>query len=326
MTVTLIGQIDDTDIAEVALSAPDGTQATVIGYGASLRSLTVPAPEGPRPVVLGYAELAGYLDNPGYVGTTAGRHANRIGGGRFRLDGEAYQLGLNERERTHLHGGIRGFSHRPWRLAASDATSATFEIVSPDGEEGYPGTLTARCTYALTAAATLRVTMEATTDAPTIVSLAHHSYFTLTPGRAVLDYRLAVHAGHVTPVDADLVPTGEIAPVAGTAYDFRAPRRLADGPRLDLNFVLDDALGEDGLRPAATVTGGGLVLDCRTTAPGLQVYDGGGLGVPFFPHAGLCLEPQTFPDGPNHAGFPSPVLRPGESWRQVTEYRFTPAA
>ncbi len=324
MTVSTIGHIDGVDIAEVALSLPDGTAATVIGFGASVRSLTVPAPEGPRPVVLGYPELAGYQHNPGYVGTTAGRHANRIGGGRFTLDGKTYQLGLNERGRTHLHGGLRGFSHRPWRLVTSDAASATFEIVSPDGEEGYPGTLTARVTYALAAPATLRVTMTATTDAPTIVSLAHHSYFTLVPGRAVLEHRLAVHAGHLTPVDADLIPTGEIAPVAGSPFDFRAPRRLAEGPRLDHNYVLDGTPDADGLHDAATVFGGGLVLTCRTTAPGLQVYDGGGLGVPFFPHAGLCLEPQTFPDGPNKPGFPSPVLRPGESWRQVTEYAFAP--
>ncbi len=324
MTVSTIGTIDGVEIAAVALSLPDGTAATVIGFGASVQSLTVPAPEGPRPVVLGYPELAGYLHNPGYVGTTAGRHANRIGGGRFTLDGRIYQLGLNERGRTHLHGGLRGFSHRPWRLVSSDATSATFEIVSQDGEEGYPGTLTARVTYTLAAPSTLRVTMEATTDAPTIVGLAHHSYFTLAPGRAVLEHRLAVHAGHLTPVDADLIPTGEIVPVAGSAFDFREPRRLADGPRLDHNFVLDGKPAADGLHPAATVIGGGLVLTCRTTAPGLQVYDGGGLGVPFFPHAGLCLEPQTFPDGPNKPHFPSPVLRPGETWRQVTEYAFAP--
>ncbi|MFM9857535.1 aldose epimerase family protein [Pseudoxanthobacter sp. M-2] len=324
MTVSTIGTIDGVEIAAVALSLADGTAATVIGFGASVQSLTVPAPEGPRPVVLGYPDLAGYLHNPGYVGTTAGRHANRIGGGRFTLDGRTYQLGLNERGRTHLHGGLRGFSHRPWRLVASDATSATFEIVSPDGEEGYPGTLTARVTYTLAAPATLRVTMTATTDAPTMVGLAHHSYFTLAPGRAVLEHRLAVHAAHITPVDADLIPTGEIAPVAGTPFDLREPRRLADGPRLDHNYVLDATPADDGLHPAATVIGGGLVLTCRTTAPGLQVYDGGGLGVPFFPHAGLCLEPQTFPDGPNKPHFPSPVLRPGETWRQVTEYAFAP--
>jgi aldose 1-epimerase len=326
MTVSTIGRIDGVDIAEVSLALADGTQAVVIGLGAALRSLTVPAPEGLRPVVLGHADLGGYLHNPGYVGTTAGRHANRIGGGRFTLDGKPYQLGLNERGRTHLHGGLRGFSHRPWRLVASDATLATFEIVSPDGEEGYPGTLTARCTYALAAPSTLRVTMEATTDAPTIVSLAHHSYFTLTPGRAVLEHQLAVHAGHITPVDADLIPTGEIAPVSASPFDFREPRRLAEGPRLDHNFVLDATPADDGLHEAATVIGGGLVLTCRTTAPGLQVYDGGGLGVPFFPHAGLCLEPQHFPDGPNKPNFPSPVLRPGQTYRQVTEYRFTPAA
>jgi aldose 1-epimerase len=325
MTVSILGQVDGAEIAEVTLALPDGTRAEVMGFGATVRELAVPAPGGLRAVVLGYPDLAGYLDNPGYVGTTAGRHANRIAGGRFTLEGKAYQLGRNERGRTHLHGGLRGFSHRPWRLVDADAAAATFEIVSPDGEEGYPGTLTARCTYALTAPGTLTVTMTATTDAPTIVSLAHHSYFTLTPGRSVLDHRLQVAASRFTPVDADLVPTGEIADVAGGPYDFRRPRRLADGPRLDLNFVLDGGAAADGLHPAASVAADGLVLTCRTTAPGLQVYDGGGLPVPFFPHAGLCLEPQTFPDGPNRPNFPSPVLRPGETYRQVTEYRFTAA-
>jgi aldose 1-epimerase len=322
MAVTTFGRIGDTEIAEATLSRPDGTTAVVIGFGAALRDLVVPAPEGPRRVVLGHADLAGYQANPAYLGVTAGRHANRIAGGRFRLDGKAYQLSLNENGRTHLHGGVRGFSHRPWRLVDANEISATFELVSPDGEEGYPGTLTARCTYALAAPATLRVTMTATTDAPTIVSLAHHSYFTLAPGQPVLDHRLAIHADRYTPVDADLIPTGEIADVAGTPYDFREPQRLADGPRLDTNFVLAGSDG-DALVPAATVTAAGLRLDCRTTAPGLQVYDGGGLGAPFRAHAGLCLEPQHFPDGPNKPNFPSPVLRPGETYRQVTEYGFS---
>lgn len=323
MSVSTLGQADGVDVAEARLALPNGTTASVIGYGAAVRILGVPAPEGLRTVVLGHPDLAGYQHNPDYVGTTAGRYANRIGGGRFTLDGRSYQLGLNEKGRTHLHGGFRGFSHRPWRLVEADATSATFERISPDGEEGYPGTLTARCTYALVPPATLRVTMTATTDAPTIVSLAHHSYFTLSPGRSVLDHHLAIHAGHYTPVDDDLIPTGDIAPVAGTPFDFRQARKMADGPRLDHNFVLDGATDADGLRPAATVTANGLQLACHTTAPGLQVYDGRVLGAPFHEHAGFCLEPQFFPDAPNHPAFPSPVLRPGEVYRQVTEYRFS---
>ena len=318
------GQIGGTDVAEVRLALAGGPSATVIGIGAALRRLVVPAPGGPRPVVLGHPDLAGYRTNPAYLGVTAGRYANRIAGGRFRLDGRTWQLARNEGGRTHLHGGTVGFSHRLWTLLEASAASATFELVSADGDEGYPGRLTARCRYTLLPPATLRVTLTATTDAATVVSLAHHSYFTLDPGRAVLDHRLAIHADRYTPVDADLIPTGEIAGVAGTPYDFRRPRRLADGPRLDTNYVLDGGAG-DRLVPAATVAAAGLRLTCATTAPGLQVYDGGGLGPPFFPHAGFCLEPQHFPDGPNRPNFPSPVLRPGETYRQVTEYAFTAA-
>jgi len=321
-----------TDVLEIDLVAPDGTTARVLTFGATMRDLAIPMPDGTRRrVVLGFERAEDYLANPDYLGVTAGRHANRIGGGRFALDGREHRLSLNERGRTHLHGGLAGFSHRPWRLVAASEDAVTMALTSPDGEEGYPGAVEARCSYRLRAPATLVVEMTATTDAPTIVNLAHHSYFTLTPGAPVTGHALEVAAARYTPVDADLIPTGEIAAVAGTPLDFRVPRPVGEAHGLDHNFVLD------GHRPgafafAARVAAADLTLEVWTDQPGLQVYDGAYLadagpvgldGARQFPNAGLCLEPQSFPDGPNKPHFPSPVLRPGEIYRQVTEYRFT---
>jgi aldose 1-epimerase len=331
-----VATLAGTDVFEVELAAPGGAVARILTLGATLRDLVVPGAAGlPTRVVLGLERVEDYLDNPAYLGVTAGRHANRIRAGRFVLDGREHRLTLNERGRTHLHGGATGFSRRPWRLVEADEHSAALALTSPDGEEGYPGTVEARVVYQLIAPATVRIEMTATTDAPTIVNLAHHSYFALEPGAAVRDHLLEVAASRYTPVDADLLPTGEIAPVEGTVYDFRAPRRVGSAAPLDLNFALDRAAGAgaDLLRAARVFAPAtGLALEVWTTAPALQVYDGGYLaadgppgldGARPFPNAGLCLEPQLFPDGPSHPAFPSPVLRPGETFRQVTEYRLS---
>ena len=325
-----VAAIGGTDVHEAEIAAPDGTVARVLGYGAILRDLIVPLPDGTtRRVVLGFGRAEDYADNPDYLGVTAGRHANRIRDGRFTLDGTTHRLTLNERGRTHLHGGTGGFSRRHWRLVEVAPDAVTLALTSPDGEDGYPGTVEARCTYRLSPA-TLRVEMTATTDAPTVVGLAHHSYFTLVPGRPVTELMLTVAGAHYTPVGDDLLPTGEIAPVAGTPLDFRTPRPVGTAGGLDHNFVLDAR--PPGFAFAARVAGPDLALEVWTDQPGLQVYDGAYLkdapgvgldGARHFPNAGLCLEPQTFPDGPNQPAFPSPVLRPGETYRQITEYRFT---
>lgn len=312
-------------ISEIRLAGPDGTIASVLDWGATLRDLVVPtAGGGRRRVVLGYQRFDDYRANPSYLGAIAGRYANRIRDGRFRLDGRDYQLTLNEDGRTHLHGGTRGFSHQPWRIVERTAMSVTLGLTSPDGDQGYPGRVEARCTYTLAAPATLRVELSATTDAPTPVNLAHHSYFTLEDGADIRGHRLQIAAAAYTPVDAALIPTGAIAPVAGTPYDFRAARPV-DLP-LDHNFVLSGG----GAAAVVTSADGRARLTVTTDAPGLQVYDGRGLrdlgpgldGQRHFPHAGLALEPQLFPDGPNQPAFPQAVLRPGETWRQRSEFRF----
>lgn len=340
--MTLQHRTETAAIEEIVLSTASGATATVLDHGATLRDLKVPAPGGGvQRVVLGFGDIELYRTNPTYFGATAGRHANRIRAGRFSLEGSEHALSLNEAGRNHLHGGFRGFSHRPWRVVSRAANAVTLELVSPAGEEGYPGTVTARCTYTLLDPGTLRVEMTAETDAPTIVNMAHHSYFTLEPGGSVRDLDLAIHAGHYTPVDETLIPTGEIAPVIDTPYDFRTARPVRwwgeGGAEYDINFVLDrhgdDGTTAEGLAHAATLRSprSGLSLDVWTTEPGLQVFDGGFLGpepagldgTRHFPHAGLCLETQRFPDGPNQVGFPSPALAPGGLYRHVTEYRFS---
>lgn len=326
--VRVFGDGPDGPVHEITLTAADGTSAAVITFGAVVRDLMVPAGDGgPRSVVLGFDQLEPYQTNPAYLGAVAGRYANRIARGRFVLDGAPHQLPLNEHGRTHLHGGTRGFSHRNWSILDHGRDRVSLGLTSPDGEEGYPGTLEAVCTYRLSPPATLRVEFAATTDRPTIVNLAQHSYFALEPGKTVRDLVLTVDADRFTPVDGDLIPTGEIAPVDGTPFDFRTPRRIGDGGTLyDINFALSKPAGRFGR--AARVESSHLALEVWTGEPGLQVYDGHllkpeqappGLG---FPHAGLCLETQTFPDSPNHPHFPSPILRPGERREQVTEYRF----
>lgn len=340
MSVRPFGQTaDGVPVSEARLVLPSGMEASIIGFGSILRDLVVPVPGGPaRRVVLGYPDLAGYLGDTAHLGANAGRCANRIANGRFILDGKPIQLALNEGGRTHLHGGPHGFGRRVWTIAAADDHSAELTLRSPAGEGGYPGTVEARCIYRLLPPATLQIEFAATTDAPTIVNIAHHSYFTLHHGRSVRDHVLQVNAARYTPTDAALIPTGEIASVAGTPYDFRVPRPLSEtraAPDFfyDVNLVLDRAAS--GVVHAATVTAPGspIKMEVHTTEPGVQMYDAVHLGstvpahggVHYGRHMGLCLEAQKFPDAPNHSNFPSIVLRPGETYRQITEYRFPPA-
>ncbi|MBS9477542.1 galactose mutarotase [Ancylobacter sp. VKM B-3255] len=320
-------------IEEITLVAADGTRARVLSWGATLRDLEIPLADGRlRRVVLGYEDPQSYIANPSYLGATCGRVANRIRDGRFSHDGRDYDVGRNEAGRTHLHGGARGFSHRNWTVTGTTADSVTLTRHSPDGEEGYPGTVEARCTYRLEAPATLIVEMSATSDAPTPINLAHHSYFTLDPAGTVRELELEVAARRYTPVDENLIPTGELAAVAGTPFDFTRPARLdARGTLYDINYVLDGtAGGEPRFAARASCRRTGLALDILTDAPGLQLYDGqhlkptrGGLGANRHgPHAGICFEAQNFPDAVNQPGFPSPWIHQGDTYRQVTRYRF----
>ena len=323
---------DGLTVTKVRLALPSGRAASILDRGAVVHDLKIPTRNGAvQRVVLGYRDLAGYCADRGYLGALAGRHANRIAGGRFRLDGRIHQLTLNEHGRTHLHGGLIGFSRRGRRILEHTDASVTLGLTSPAGEEGYPGTLEASCTYWLVDPGTLSMHMTAETDLPTIVNFAHHSYFTLNCGQSIRDHLLQIDAEHYTPTDPELIPTGAIVSVADTPFDFRGLRRIADADiPYDINFVLDRV--QTGLYRAARLLppGGGIAIEVYTTEPGLQFYDGSYLsashpgldGHPHFAHAGLCLEPGRFPDGPNHPNFPSPVLRPGEVYRQTTEYRF----
>ena len=338
------GRVGDTEIAEITLANGKGASATIISWGAVVRDLIVPGPKGPQRVVLGLKTIDDYLAHSPHFGAIAGRYANRIAGGRFVLDGVAYQLPCNQEGKHSLHGGGQGFGKRPWTLLHADAASCMLGLVSPDGDAGYPGTLTVTCRYTLTPDHALRVELAAFTDKPTILNLCHHSYFNLDSGADILDHTLAVRANVMTPVDADLIPDGALAPVSGTPFDFRKPRPIrlagADGQRVwyDHNFVLrrerreSDPSGLE-IAHAATLSSArsGLAMEVWTTEPCLQVYDGFKVNVPvegldgarYGANAGICLEPQHAPDSPNLPHLPSTVLRPGDLYRQVTEYRFS---
>lgn len=344
MTNRIFGEIGEAPVREITLRNAAGAEARILTWGAVVRDLVVPLADGSRQrVILGLETLEDYLNHSPHFGAIAGRYANRIGGGRFLLDGKAYQLPLNQEGQHSLHGGGQGFGKKPWTLLHHDDTSATLGLISPDGEAGYPGTLTITCRYTLTEANALRVELSAFTDQPTILNLCHHSYFNLDGSADILDHELMVRANVMTPVDADLIPDGSILPVSGTPFDFRRPRpiRLAgeDGTRFwyDHNFVLRRERREPGisgpeLAHAATLASekSGLAMEVWTTEPCLQVYDGFKLNLPvsgldgarYGANAGIALEPQHAPDSPNLPHLPSTVLRPGDLYRQVTEYRF----
>jgi aldose 1-epimerase len=296
-------------------------------------------------IVLGYDSAAEYLEKGQYFGVSVGRYANRIANGRFELEGSSYRLETNDGA-NHLHGGSDGFDKKLWdieQLESGPDAKAVLAYVSPDGEGGYPGTLTATAIYSLNESNELTIEYRATADEPTIVNLTNHSYFNLagqnTP-EDVMDHRLTLHAGAFTPTDAGLIPTGELRGVDGTPFDFTTPRRIGERIRnadeqlrlargYDHNFVIDGDAGV--LRPAAKLEDAlsGRVLELLTTAPGVQFYSGnfldgslvGKSGRAYRQGDGLCLEPQTFPDAPNRPDFPSPRLDPGETYRNIMVFR-----
>ena len=321
----------------------EGIEAEIMNYGGIVRALRVPDRQGRLgDVVLGYDTLDAYLSNPCYLGALVGRCANRILGGTFELDGLRYELARNAGA-CHLHGGLRGFNHRLWTaepFRQADSEGLRLTLHSPDGEEGYPGNLEVTVTYRVKPDV-LAIAYEARTDASTIVNLTHHSYFNLASGGDIHGHRLRIEADAYTPMTPDFVPSGELAPVQGTPLDFHAfeaiGRRIQDDHEqlrlaggYDHNYVLRHA--GSGLMPAAQVhePGLGRTLSVWTTEPGVQFYAGnfiadevpGKGGIPLRPRTGFCLETQRFPDAPHNPHFPSIVLRPGETLRSRTEYRF----
>lgn len=346
------GSTDGRDVSLYTLKNTDGFEATITNYGGAVVSLLVPDRNGSfADVVLGFDTLAEYVQNPLYFGPLIGRYANRIARGKFSLDGVEYQLTQNDGV-NHLHGGFRGFDKRVWTVndeSSSVSPQLRLEYLSADGEEGYPGNLRAKVTYALIGNE-LRINYEATTDRATIVNLTNHSYFNLAGVGDILGHELTVNADAFTPVTEDLIPTGEVRAVANTVWDFRdgkaIGRDLAAAGGYDHNFVLNDFVvnadanvSSDRDRPLRSVARlydprSGRVLEILTDQPGMQFYSGNFLdgsfsgkgGVVYQKYAALCLEPQHFPDSPNHPNFPNTVLRPGEVYRHASVYRFSRAS
>jgi aldose 1-epimerase len=297
-----------------------GMRAAVTDVGAALVALH--HRDGTN-IVLGFDDITGYHADSQFMGVVVGRCANRIGGGRLVLDGQAFALPCNDGA-NHLHGGPDGFGRRVWQAEAdSRGTAVSFSLASPHLDQGYPGEVTATATYRLHADGRLVLTLAATADRPTIVNLVPHGYFNLAGAGDIRDHLLQVHAQAYTPTDAALIPTGEIAAVADTPFDLRQPRPFP--PDIDLNFVVDGPPGT--LRDVATVDhpASGRRLHVRATASGVQVYGGRNLGQGgrFAAHAGFCLEPQYFPDAPNQTGFAVPRVDSDTPYREVVEYTLT---
>jgi aldose 1-epimerase len=317
----------------------------VMTYGAIITSIETPDRDGEfDDVVLGFDDLNGYLGAHPYFGATVGRVANRIANGKFTLDGKEYKLATNNGPNA-LHGGLKGFDKVVWKaeeLESGDGPSVRMSYVSPDGEEGYPGNLSVSVLFTVTADDKLVLKYTAETDKATPVNLSNHSYFNLggsKRGGSIRDHEVTLYAGNYTPVDKTLIPTGEIAPVAGTPFDLRKPAalgplidRLDNDPQgFDHNFVLDKAKGEMGLAARVYDPKSGRVMEVSTTEPGVQFYTGnfldgtnkGKAGVDYKRHQALCLETQHFPDSINQPNFPSTVLEPGEKYTQTTVFAFS---
>lgn len=334
--ITDIGQIDGQQVQQATLEA-NGLKLTLLTWGARLSELWVPDTKGIlADIVLGHDTLDAWQTHGKYLGATCGRYANRIAGGRFPLDGRTIQLDRNEGANT-LHGGSKGFDLKHWQIVDHSDAHVTFTTTSPDGEMGFPGTLDAQTTYRLDGP-TLTIEMTATTDSPTIVNLVNHAYFNLAGQGAgdIMGQHLQVEADHYLPVKADLIPTGELKPVANSAFDFRATRPIGarlPGPKaFDHNLCLSAPLGQDGLRPCLTATdpASGRRMQLSTNQPGVQLYTGAHFNGPgkdgaHYPRfAGFAAETQRYPDSPNNPQFPSARLDPGQTYRHVMRFDLTP--
>jgi len=330
-----------TPVDKYILVNDQGSMAKFITLGGTLTEWYIPDKDGQFiDIVLGFDTVEDYdsPDNP-YFGCITGRYANRIANGHFTIDERTYALAINNPPNS-LHGGVRGFHRAVWQaipVETPDGPAIRFKYLSHDGEEGYPGNLDITVTYTLTNDNELVIEYVATTDLPTVVNLTNHSYFNLSGASAgtILDHELMIAADHYTPVDDTLIPTGEIAPVAGTALDFTTTRTIgemidefADPPfkGYDHNFVLNNQTGELALAARVHDPRSGLILETYTTEPGIQLYTGNWLdhkgkgGWYYGQFQGFCLETQHYPDSPNKPNFPSVILRPGEMYVTTTIY------
>jgi aldose 1-epimerase len=335
--------LDQNIIGLYRLTNANGMEALVTNYGATVVSLLVADKNGKKgDVVFGYDSIQGYYNGRAYFGCVAGRYANRIANGQFRLDGKTYDLAKNNGPNS-LHGGIKGFDKVVW-TAKQDDGGLTLTYTSKDGEEGYPGNLTVTVRYSLNNDNSLQIDYSAVTDKATLVNVTNHSYFNLEgQGQGdILDHELQFNADGFTPVDSTLIPTGEIRKVAGTPFDFTSPHKIGErindtsdlqikyGLGYDHNFVLNGETGKMKLAARVKAPISGRIMEVHTTEPGVQFYSGNflngsekGKGSVYGYRTGFCLETQHFPDSPNQPSFPSAVLKPGEEYRSTTVFKFS---
>lgn len=344
------GAYEGTSVERFVLTSASGMRVAILSFGAIIQEVWVPDRAGSLAnVVLGFAGLDGYIAKNPHFGSVLGRLANRLRGASFVLDGRTIHVTAN-RARNSGHGGATPFDRYVWRAEVVDTggnPGVRLTHVSPDGDEGYPGELTAEVTYSLTDDGKLTLDYRATTDAPTVVNLTNHSYFNLAGegSGTIEDHVVQVNAASITATDSDQIPTGEIRPIAGTALDFTSPQRLGDALRagnepeirtargIDHNYVIDRTHADDAsLVHAATLTdpASGRVMEVHTTEPGVQVYTGNSLDGSLVGYSGrlyrqadaICFETQHFPNSPNEPSFPTVVLRPGQELRSTTIYAF----
>ncbi len=325
------GAVNGTAIEQFILTNSQGIEVRAISYGGIITSITTPDRAGAvADIVLGFNTIDGYTGDHPYFGALVGRYANRIANGRFTIDGAEYRLATNDGGH-HLHGGMRGFSSVAWKAEPLQARNGVvFTYLSGDGEEGYPGNLAVRISYELTDANELVIDYDATTDQATHVNLTQHSYFNLAGEGSgdVLAHELSIDAHSYTPVDRMLIPTGAIAPVEGTRFDFRNSRAIGEG--YDHNWVLNGDAGEMRRVARAFEPHSGRTLEVATTEPGVQFYTGNSLdnrligksGRGYGKYGGFCLETQHYPNTPNQPNFPATLLRPGELYKTKTVYTF----
>jgi aldose 1-epimerase len=336
-------------VVSTTIFSPDrSTSATLITHGSAIQDLRVPVgkDDAARSVILGFDDPEGYFANPHWHhGAIAGRFANRIANGKFDIDGKSYQISVNEPTGHVCHGGKAGLGQQVWQVVEKNEESVTMEIVSADGDQGFPGTLTARVKYTLPSRGVIRLEYTATTDKTTPVSLTNHAFFNLDGARGeninnTEQQSLVIHADKITTVDQELIPTGDYTDVANTPYDFRTSRpiRFADPQtgklfHYDTNYALRDPSSPGGsliLGAGMTSTSGDLKMECWTDQPGIQLFDAAPLdiknpglgGSKLGSRTGICLETQLFPDWIHHPQFAQGMLKPGDTYKHCTEYRF----
>ena len=323
-----------------------GMEVTVTNFGGRITSVVVPDRDGvKRDVVLGFDKVEDYYpqNNMSDFGASIGRYANRIAGAKISIDGTEYTLSANDHGNC-LHGGFTGWQYQPYKVVEADASHVKLQIVSPDGDNGFPGEVTACVTYTLTEDNRIDIAYSATTTAPTVINMTNHSYFNLSgdPTRSIVDDQLQINASEFTPINRVSIPLGENASVEGTPMDFRTMHRIGDrigetdyeqilnGNGYDHNWVLDTKCDESLVAATLYCEQTGIAMDVYTDEPGIQIYSGNFLngtvvgkgGISYNKRAAICLETQHYPDSPNHPEWPSVVLRPGETYTSHCVYAF----